>query len=70
MARADSGCEVWEQDFLKLDLPEGVNLGVLPPDTPGRVPRWGVIGNNVWASIPTDEGGSRAAGASPRAPRR
>ena len=37
---------------------EGVNLGVLPPDTPGRVPRWGVIGNNVWASIPTDEGGS------------
>ena len=37
---------------------EGPNLGVLPPDTPGRVPRWGVIGNNVWASIPTDEGGS------------
>jgi signal transduction histidine kinase len=37
---------------------EGENLGVLPPDTPGRVPRWGVIGNNVWASIPTDEGGS------------
>jgi len=37
---------------------EGVNLGVLPPDTPGRVPRWGVIGNNVWASIPTDDGGS------------
>ncbi len=37
---------------------EGVNLGVLPPDTPGRVPRWGVLGNNVWASIPTDEGGS------------
>jgi SAM-dependent methyltransferase len=22
MARADSGCEVWEQDFLKLDLPD------------------------------------------------
>ena len=37
---------------------EGENLGVLPPDTPGRVPRWGVIGNNVWASIPTDDGGS------------
>lgn len=38
---------------------EGVNLGVLPPDTPGRVPRWGVIdSNNVWASVPTDEGGS------------
>lgn len=37
---------------------EGVNLGVLPPDTPGRLPRWGVIGNHVWASIPTDDGGS------------
>ena len=37
---------------------EGENLGVLPPDTQGRMPRWGVIGNNVWASIPTDEGGS------------
>jgi len=37
---------------------EGVNLGVLPPDTPGRVPRWGVIGNNVWAAIPADGGGS------------
>lgn len=23
MARADSGCEVWQQDFLKLDLPDG-----------------------------------------------
>jgi SAM-dependent methyltransferase len=23
MARADSGCEVWQQDFLKLDLPGG-----------------------------------------------
>ena len=22
MARADSGCEVWQQDFLKLDLPD------------------------------------------------
>jgi len=37
---------------------EGVNLGVLPPDTPGRIPRWGVIANYVWASIPTDDGGS------------
>lgn len=37
---------------------EGPNLGVLPPDTPGRVPRWGMIGNNVWASIPADGGGS------------
>ncbi|MGH8289738.1 MAG: class I SAM-dependent methyltransferase [Steroidobacteraceae bacterium] len=23
MARADTGCEVWQQDFLKLDLPSG-----------------------------------------------
>jgi SAM-dependent methyltransferase len=23
MARADSGCEVWHQDFLKLDFPDG-----------------------------------------------
>jgi SAM-dependent methyltransferase len=23
MARAESGCEVWQQDFLKLDLPDG-----------------------------------------------
>jgi SAM-dependent methyltransferase len=28
MARADSGCEVWEQDFLRLDLPAGRFDGV------------------------------------------
>jgi SAM-dependent methyltransferase len=28
MARADSGCEVWEQDFLNLDLPDGHFDGV------------------------------------------
>ena len=28
MARAHSGCEVWQQDFLKLDLPEGCFDGV------------------------------------------
>lgn len=28
MARADSGCEVWQQDFLKLDLPDGHFDGV------------------------------------------
>ena len=28
MARAHSGCEVWEQDFLKLDLPENYFDGV------------------------------------------
>ena len=28
MARADSGCEVWQQDFLQLDLPAGYFDGV------------------------------------------
>jgi len=28
MARQDSGCEVWEQDFLKLDLPNSWFDGV------------------------------------------
>jgi SAM-dependent methyltransferase len=28
MARADSGCEVWQQDFLQLDLPDGYFDGV------------------------------------------
>lgn len=28
MARADTGCEVWQQDFLKLDLPAGRFDGV------------------------------------------
>ena len=28
MARADSGCEVWQQDFLKLELPSGYFDGV------------------------------------------
>jgi SAM-dependent methyltransferase len=28
MARADSGCEVWQQDFLKLELPAGYFDGV------------------------------------------
>jgi SAM-dependent methyltransferase len=28
MARAYSGCEVWQQDFLKLDLPENYFDGI------------------------------------------
>jgi SAM-dependent methyltransferase len=31
MARAHSGCEVWQQDFLKLDLPRGRFDGVCSP---------------------------------------
>jgi SAM-dependent methyltransferase len=30
MARAYSGCEVWQQDFLKLDLPNNYFDGVSP----------------------------------------
>lgn len=28
MARTESGCEVWQQDFLRLDLPDGYFCGV------------------------------------------
>src|SRR5258706_350703 len=28
IARAETGCEVWQQDFLKLDLPEGAFDGI------------------------------------------
>ena len=30
MARADSGCEVWEQDFLALDLPPRASTASSP----------------------------------------
>jgi len=30
MARAYSGCEVWQQDFLKLDLPENYSMAYSP----------------------------------------
>ena len=38
---------------------DGVNFGDLPSDigeSGDRVPRWGLWNNNVWASIPTEEG--------------
>ena len=38
MARAQSGCEVWEQDFLRLDLPEGRFDGVFANATLQHVP--------------------------------
>ena len=41
MARADSGCEVWQQDFLKLDLP------------PNRFD--GVFANAALFHVPTQE---------------
>src|SRR2546421_1765156 len=38
MARAHSGCEVWQQDFLKLDLPENHFDGVFANATLFHVP--------------------------------
>jgi len=39
MARADSGCEVWEQDFLALDLPPGRFDGIFANASLFHVPR-------------------------------
>ena len=39
MARAHSGCEVWEQDFLQLDLPKGRFDGVFANASLFHVPR-------------------------------
>jgi SAM-dependent methyltransferase len=39
MARAHSGCEVWEQDFLELDLPDGHFDGVFANASLFHVPR-------------------------------
>jgi SAM-dependent methyltransferase len=38
MARNHSGCEVWEQDFLRLDLPQGRFDGVFANATMQHVP--------------------------------
>ena len=39
MARTHSGCEVWQQDFLKLDLPENHFDGVFANAALFHVPR-------------------------------
>ena len=39
MARADSGCEVWHQDFLNLDLPAGRFDGIFANASLFHVPR-------------------------------
>lgn len=39
MAKAHSGCEVWRQDFLALDLPSGVFDGIFANATLFHVPR-------------------------------
>lgn len=39
MARADSGCEVWHQDFLRLDLPAARFDGVFANATLFHIPR-------------------------------
>ncbi|MES2103133.1 MAG: class I SAM-dependent methyltransferase [Pseudomonadota bacterium] len=38
MARADTGCEVWQQDFLKLDLPAGKFDGIFANASLQHVP--------------------------------
>src|SRR5271169_322074 len=38
MARAHSGCEVWQQDFLRLDLPNGHFDGIFANATLFHVP--------------------------------
>src|ERR1700683_4758444 len=38
VARAHSGCEVWLQDFLKLDLPDGHFVGIFANATLFHVP--------------------------------
>src|SRR6202049_2735920 len=38
MARAHSGCEVWQQDFLKLELPDGHFDGIFANATLFHVP--------------------------------
>jgi signal transduction histidine kinase len=45
---------------------EGTALDVLPPAFTDRVPHWGVVGKDVYAFVPTDDGGSvTVIGASP-----
>ncbi|MGC5703996.1 class I SAM-dependent methyltransferase [Pseudomonas sp. NFXW11] len=39
MARQDSGCEVWQQDFLKLDLPAGHFDGIFANAVLFHIPR-------------------------------
>ncbi|KTC37389.1 methyltransferase, partial [Pseudomonas sp. ABAC61] len=39
MARQDSGCEVWQQDFLKLDLPPGRFDGIFANAVLFHIPR-------------------------------
>jgi len=39
MARADTGCEVWQQDFLQLDLPDGYFDGVFANAALFHIPR-------------------------------
>ncbi|KAF0862289.1 bifunctional 2-polyprenyl-6-hydroxyphenol methylase/3-demethylubiquinol 3-O-methyltransferase UbiG [Pseudomonas sp. LD120] len=39
MARDDSGCEVWQQDFLKLDLPEARFDGIFANAVLFHIPR-------------------------------
>jgi hypothetical protein len=39
MARAESGCEIWQQDFLKLDLPD-ITVSMVYRHTNDAYPLW------------------------------
>lgn len=53
MARADSGCEVWQQDFLKLDLPERYFDGVFANASLFHVPSRELprVLKQLWATL-------------------
>ncbi|WP_395826146.1 class I SAM-dependent methyltransferase, partial [Collimonas sp.] len=54
MARADSGCEVWQQDFLELDLPaqHGWRFRFARHCRPARRP-WPRWRHQPWCNYPT-----------------
>ena len=52
MARADSGCEVWQQDFLRLDLPDASFDGVYANASLFHVPSRGVAASTAGSCAP------------------
>ncbi len=53
MARLESGCEVWQQDFLKLDLPDASFDGVFANATLFHVPTFALsrVLGQLWATL-------------------
>jgi SAM-dependent methyltransferase len=56
MARQASGCEVWQQSFLSLDLPIAFFDGIFANASLIHVPRAAMVGvlENLWRSLVTD----------------